>query len=67
MTLQIRSKYDVGDKVFAVDKPEEALLVQDVCLSEEKDFESGTTFFRIFYTVITEDGRERDYYEYELC
>lgn len=66
MFLQIRSKFDIGDKVFLLDKPEEELLVQDVNLSEEKDFESGSSFYRVFYTVLTPDGKERDYYEYEL-
>lgn len=66
MFLQIRSKFDVGDKVFLLDKPEEELIVQDVDLNEEKDFESGSSFYRVFYTIITPDGRERDYYEYEL-
>ena len=66
MLLQIRSRFDIGDKVFLLDKPEDELLVQDVNLSEEKDFESGSSFYRVSYTVPTPDGKERDYYEYEL-
>lgn len=66
MLLQIRSRFDIGDKVFLLDKPEDELLVQDVNLSEEKDFESGSSFYRVSYTVLTPDGKERDYYEYEL-
>ena len=56
MFLQIRSRFDVGDKVFLLDKPEEEFIVQDVGLSEEKDFESGSSFYRVFYTVITQMG-----------
>lgn len=66
MVLTIRTKYDVGERVFLRSKAEDGLIIEDVSLHEEIDFETGEKFYRIVYSTLTEDGRERDYYEDEL-
>lgn len=66
MVLTIRTKYDIGERVFLRSKAEDGLIIEDVSLHEEIDFETGEKFYRIVYSTLTEDGRERDYYEDEL-
>ena len=66
MVLTIRTKYDIGERVFLRSKAEDGLIIEDVSLHEEIDFETGEKFYRIVYSTLTEDGRERDYYEDQL-
>lgn len=66
MVLTIRTKYDVGERVFLRSKAEDGLIIEDASLNEEIDFETGEKYYRIVYSTLTGDGRERDYYEDEL-